>query len=189
MTYELTRAAIAVLGLTIAVACGGAPQSGSDSAASAPSGARLVARGKLFARGGDLTRAGQYFDAALAEGASPEQVVPLLMWVYVHSRRYRMAIDCGEQYLATHPGDHRMRYLLGTLHAAVGDPDHAVAELGRLLELVPRHALGHYALAVLLRDTQGDPAGARRHFERYLEILPNGAHADEARSSTAELEP
>jgi tetratricopeptide (TPR) repeat protein len=143
--------------------------------------ARLVARGKAFAQAGDLTRAAQYFDAALGEGASPSTVVPLLMGAYVRSRRYRMAVERGELYLIEHPGDGRMRFLVATLHAAIGNSGLAITHLQRLVRERPDHASAHHALAVLLRDAGGDPVQAATHFRRYLELSPRGAHADEAR--------
>jgi tetratricopeptide (TPR) repeat protein len=144
---------------------------------------KLVARGKLFAQTGDLVRAAQYLVAAISEGGSEAAVLPLLMQVYVRSGRYRVAINHGERYLAQHPGDHRMRFLVATLHAAVGDDAATAHHLERVLHEAPTHAPAHYALGVLLRDSRGDPAGADHHFREYIRLAPSGPHVEEARAS------
>ena len=144
---------------------------------------KLVERGKLFAHMGDLIRAAQYFAAAIARGASEPVVLPLLMQVYVRSGRYRVAVEQGERYLAQHPTDARMRFLVATLQAAVGDRGSATRHFEQVLEAAPTHAPAHYALAVLLRDGQTDPARVDYHFREYLRREPSGPHAEEARAS------
>ena len=60
---------------------------------------KLLERGRLFARVGDYTRASQYLTAALDAGANPDQVLPLLMRVFIVSGRYRTALQLGEEEL------------------------------------------------------------------------------------------
>jgi tetratricopeptide (TPR) repeat protein len=144
---------------------------------------KLVERGKLFAHVGDYTRASQYFSEALDAGANPDEVLPLLMRVYVVSGRYRLAIQVGEQQLQKNPEAHALRFLVGTLYAAIGKPDEAREHLERVVEKHPTHAEAHYALAVVLRDGENDLVGADRHFREYLKLKPQGPHADEARDS------
>lgn len=144
---------------------------------------KLVARGKAFARIGDLTRAEQYFSAALDEGAEPRVVLPLLLRVCVESGRLRVAIRHADDYLKQHPDDNHLRYLLGTLYAAVGEPAEARRQLEDLLQRDPDNADAHYALAVLARDVDGDYARADQHFREYLRLNPQGPHAQEARGS------
>jgi tetratricopeptide (TPR) repeat protein len=106
-----------------------------------------------------------------------------LMEVYVRSGRYRLAIEHGERRLSAHPGDLRLRFLVGALHTAVLDYPRAAYHLQQLLSRAPAHAAAHYALAVLLRDHQDDAVGADRHFRRYLQLRPAGPHAAAARAS------
>jgi tetratricopeptide (TPR) repeat protein len=173
--------------LSLTVGCGASrvsPASSSKRAIGAEqTGPKLVERGKLFARVGDLTRAAQYLRAATARGADERDVLPLLMEVYVRSGRYRLAIEHGERRLAAHPDDLRLRFLVGALHAAVEDYPRAAYHLQRLLSRAPAHAAAHYALAVLLRDHQDDAVGADCHFRRYLQLQPAGPHAAAARAS------
>jgi tetratricopeptide (TPR) repeat protein len=144
---------------------------------------KLVDRGKAFARIGDLTRAEQYLSAALDEGADPRVVLPLLMRVCVESGRLRVAIRHADDFLKRHPDDTRLRYLLGTLYAAVGEPANARRQFEQVLERDPDNADAHYALAMLARDVDGDYARADHHFREYLRLNPSGPHAQEARGS------
>lgn len=144
---------------------------------------KLIERGKAFAMIGDYTRASQYFSAALDEGADEKTVLPLLMHTYVVSQRYLVAIRVGERYVRSHPFDYRLRYLVGTLYAAVGDFQKAREQFEQVLTIDPKHAQAHYALAVLLRDDENDFIGADYHFRQYLKLAPEGPHAEEARAS------
>jgi tetratricopeptide (TPR) repeat protein len=150
---------------------------------------KLVARGRMFMEVGDHTRASQYFTAALDAGAAPDQVIPLLMRVYIISSRFRLAIELGEQQLVKKPEAHALRFLVGTLYAAIEQPDMAREHLERVVTAEPKNAEAQYALAVVLRDGQADPVGADEHFRVYLKLEPNGKHADEAKGSLLEVVP
>jgi len=145
--------------------------------------AKLTARGQAFAAIGDTTRAREYFDAAVEAGGDERELVPLLVSVCVRDGRYRLAIGYADQYLRKHPKDARMRFILGTLHAGIGEPLAAQSEFSSVLEADPQNPDAQYALAVLLRDQRGDLLGADRHFREYLKLSPEGEHAEEARSS------
>lgn len=144
---------------------------------------KLVARGKAFAAIGDNTRAAQYFSEALDQGADERKVLPLLMRTYIVSRRYLVAIQVGANYVRAHPEDYRLRYLVGTLYAAVGDIRKAQGAFERVLVIDPKHAGAQFALAVLLRDDEHDWIAADYHFRQYLKLAPKGPHAEEARAS------
>lgn len=150
---------------------------------------KLVERGKLFAHVGDYTRASQYFTAALDAGARPEEVLPLLMRVYIVSGRYRLAIQLGEQQLVKQPEAHALRFLVGTLYAAIGRSDLARAHLERVVASSPNDAEAHYALAVVLRDGENDLIKADHHFREYLKLQPAGSHSEEARDSLLQQVP
>lgn len=151
--------------------------------------ATLTARGNAFAAVGDTTRAREYYDAALDAGGDPRELTPLLLSVCVRDGRYRLAIDYAERYLRKYPRDGRMRFVLGALRAGVGEPLAAEAELSRAVESNPANFDAQYALAVLLRDQRSDSLGADRHFRAYLELQPEGEHAEEAKSSLLEEAP
>jgi len=144
---------------------------------------RLVDYGKAFANAGDLTRAEEYFAAAINSGGDERKIFPLLLRVCIQDGRYQVAIHYSEEHLAQHPADHRSRFLLATLYLAVGDGDSARGHLEKVLAATPDDAEAHFALAALMRDTHEDPVGADHHFREYLRLRPGGSHAEEAQSS------
>lgn len=143
---------------------------------------KLVERGKGFYDVGDLTRAEQYFAAALTAGAPEKDVLPLLLRVCVEAKRYRVAIGYAEPVLHKHPDDYRLRMLVASLYAAVDDFGAAQQQLETVLSQHPDDASAHYALAVILHDELHQLLDADVHFREYLRIEPNGPHAEEARS-------
>jgi tetratricopeptide (TPR) repeat protein len=145
----------------------------------------LVDRGQAFAAVGDLTRGEQYLSAALLQGADVRRVLPLLVHVCVEAGRYRVAADYVHEYMPQDPENPTLHLLAGLLEAAVGDRDVARREYETVLRTNPEDASTHYALAVLLRDDDGDPVAADAHFREYLRLAPRGEHAAEARASLA----
>ncbi len=143
---------------------------------------KLVDRGKGFYEVGDLTRAEQYFAAAIAAGASEKEVLPLLLRVCVEAKRYRVAIGYAEPVLQKHPDDFHLRELVASLYAAVDEYPAAREQLEVVLAKHPDEASAHYALAIILRDEMHLLLDADAHFREYLRIAPTGPHAEEARS-------
>jgi tetratricopeptide (TPR) repeat protein len=143
----------------------------------------LLERGRAFYAVGDLTRAEQYLAAALQSGADERKVMPLLMKVCIEDRKYRVALDYGENTLKRHPSDHRLRFLVASLYVATGENPKAKQHLEQLLSANPQEAEAHYVYAVLLKDSEENLLEADRHFREYLRLQPHGAHAEEARGS------
>ncbi len=144
---------------------------------------KLVDRGRAFAAVGDYTRAEEYLADALSQGADPRKVMPLLLEVCIKEQRYRLAAQYAREHLVKHPNDVPVRFLLGTLYAAIEEPKAARAEFERVLEARPNDAQAHYALGTLLRDVDQDVIGADVHFREYLRLDPKGSHVEEARAS------
>ncbi|MEZ4220811.1 MAG: tetratricopeptide repeat protein [Polyangiaceae bacterium] len=177
----------------LGVACGSDPskrlQTARQTSREEQTDDKLIERGKAFAQLGDYTRATQYFERALENGADPKVVLPLLMRAYVESNSYRLAIQVGERQLAKQPQDHALRFLLATLYSAIGDTDSAREHLRQVVRENPSNQEAHYVLAVLLRDKDHDYLGAHQHFSEYLRLSPDGPHADEARGSLLKTVP
>ena len=151
--------------------------------AAAPQIEGLLAKGRFFARHGDLTRASQYFTSAIDAGAPEGLVLVELMRVYVRGGRLRLALETGERNLTREPENYPLRLLVGTLYSALGEGLPAKWHLERVLVSEPKLADAHYALAVVLRDSLRDFAGADRHFRLYLQLEPRGDHVAEATGS------
>lgn len=171
------------LSATGCVGAEGSSEAKTPAAMRAHQARELLERGHLLAQHGDLTRASQYLVAALDSGATEAEVLPLLMRVYVAGSRFRLAIELGEETLTRHPKQIALRYLVGTLYSAIGEGVPARWHLARVVAERPDMATAHFALGVVMRDSLGDPAGADRHFRRYLELDPMGGHVSEAEGS------
>jgi len=175
--------------IVAAAGCGAATTSSSDLAKQIQKRdqeeqpAKLLERGRAFAKLGDNSRAEQYLSGALDGGADPKVVLPLLLRVCIAERRYRVAIDYAEPHLRRRPGDFKLRFVVASLYQSIGDTASARRELELVMKSRPDHADAHYAIAVLFRDDVADPVNADLHFREYLRLRPTGQHADEARAS------
>ncbi len=56
------------------------------------------------------------------------------------------------------------------------------------LDGTPGTADAHFRLALLLNDRLNDPLGAAYHFHRYLDLVPEGKHAKEAKTNLINVE-
>ncbi len=143
---------------------------------------QLAARGDSFAAVGDMTRAEQYFVAALRSGGEPARLVRRLVAVCVADGRYPVALEYANDYLRKHPGDIDVRYVAATLRIAIGDEERGREELKLVLAATPALSEAHYVLAVLDKD-QGNVMAADAEFRAYLAGAPEGEHADVARAN------
>ena len=58
----------------------------------------------------------------------------------------------------------------------------------KALDGTAKTADAHFRLGVIYDDKLSDPVGAVHHFRRYLEFLPNGPHAKEAKADLDRIE-
>jgi len=143
---------------------------------------KLGAHGDAAAALGDMTRAEQYYMAALQAGGDKARLVRRLVAVCVVDGRYPVALEYAEHYLQDHPGDIDVRYVTATLRLATGDDKRAMDELALVAKARPQFGDVHYALAMIHRR-RGDVMAADSSFRAYLTIAPEGAHAEVAREN------
>jgi len=143
---------------------------------------KLLARGRAFAAVGDLTRAEQYLSAAIDAGADSKVALPVLLRVCVAEQRYRAAIAYAEPHLRHRPGDSRLRFVVGSLYATIGETTMAQEHLVQVAREMPSYAEVHFAMGMLALEGDGNPVTADAHFREYLRLEPNGSHAPEAQS-------
>lgn len=146
-------------------------------------GEELFQRGLVVSARGDLIRAEQYFVAALDKQHPPEVVLPMLIRVCVASSRHSAALSHAQPYLRAHPSNWRLRLLVATLRLGLGDVEAARVDLHRVLQAAPEEATAYYMLGMLYREETHDEPRAREHFERYLQLAPEGQHAEEVRAA------
>jgi tetratricopeptide (TPR) repeat protein len=142
---------------------------------------RLTTQGEGYAALGDMTRAEQYFAAALKNGGDAGALARRLVAVCVADGRYPSALEHAEEHLRKHPGDTDMRFAVATLRDALGDTDGAREELRAVARLRPGLAEAHFALGALEKQ-HGNLVEADAAFRAYLAAAPNGEHAEEARA-------
>lgn len=143
---------------------------------------QLAARGDAFASVGDMTRAEQYFAAALRSGGEPARLVRRLIAVCAADGRYPVALEYADDHLRKHPGDVDVRFAAATLRLAAGDEKRAREELALVLAAKPGFGDAHYALA-LLDKGKGDVMAADAEFRAYLAAAPDGEHVEVAREN------
>jgi tetratricopeptide (TPR) repeat protein len=144
---------------------------------------RLQARGDASAMAGDLTRAEQYYVAAMAAGGDTRVLTKRLLVVCTTDERYPAAQTYAEDYLRLHPGDTDMRYALATVYVALRELQLARGSLERVVTERPDLAVAHYALATVLRDLGDSMLDADQQFREYIRLSPEGEYAESARAS------
>jgi tetratricopeptide (TPR) repeat protein len=150
---------------------------------------KLLERGRAFAEVGDFTRAEQYLSAALDAGAPADVALPILLKVCIAENRFRVAIAYAEPRLTARPNDFRLRFVVASLYASIGETEKALEHLAQVAKSKPDYAEVQYAIAVLLRDAEHDLIRADAHFREYLRLDPAGRHAEEARGSLLKTVP
>ncbi len=144
---------------------------------------RLQARGEAAALSGDLTRAEQYFVAALKAGGAERPLTERLLTVCIADARFPAAANYGEDYLRRHPTDTQIRYAMSTVYIGLDELTLAREELERVVGEQPEIADAHYALASVLRKDGSSLLEADQQFREYIRLSPNGEYAEAARAS------
>jgi tetratricopeptide (TPR) repeat protein len=176
---------VALMSIALTSACGGAAIAGQrerDALRQESSANELVRRGDASATLGDMTRAEQYFVAALKAGGDERALVQRLLVVCAADQRYPVAAEYAEQYLHRHPLDVDLKFAAGSIQAAIGNGARARELFEAVVRERPAWAEAHYALASLLRDQGQSLALADQHDLRYLQLSPRGVLADTARA-------
>jgi tetratricopeptide (TPR) repeat protein len=140
---------------------------------------QLMLQGDAFEARGDYLRAEQYFAAALERGAKPEPLIPRILRVCMLDGRYQLAAQYATEHIRTHPADSETRLVLGTLLAGLGEDQAAEKELLRVTRDKPSLVEARFALAKLV--SAKNAADAKQHLLIYLQVAPNGPHAEEAK--------
>jgi predicted Zn-dependent protease len=147
--------------------------------------AELFRLGQRAAEQGDTVRAEQYLSMAYERGFDASKLLPSMLRVCLTSSRLRAALNHAEPYLREHPDDRSLRYLVATIHLALGQPDDARIDLNHLLSVDSNDANAQYLLGVI--ESGVNARAASEHFRKYLELAPRGEHAVEVQSRLKNL--
>ena len=184
--------ALAFAALLLATACGSAAaqqQRERDTLRREALPETLVERAGAAAAVGDMTRAEQYYVAALTAGGDDKPLVQRLLRVCVADQRYPVAAHYAEQYLRRHPRDWDIMFAAASIQAALGRHAGAQRLLEQVVQAAPSSAEAHYALASVLRDRGEAPERADAHDLQYLKLEPDGPFAETARARLTRLVP
>lgn len=140
----------------------------------------------LRARQGDLLRAEQYLTAARSQGYDERETVYWLVRVCIAAGRYHSALGHAARHLRDDPANWRLRFVVASLHEALGEDDEARAELEHIVVAEPTSPLPRYRLAMLYGQRRGEMGNAIPHLEAYLALDPAGSHAAEVAALLAE---
>jgi tetratricopeptide (TPR) repeat protein len=141
----------------------------------------LLRKGEASASLGDLTRAEQYYMAALKAGGAAKPITERLLVVCVADSRYPAALEYANQYLSRHPRDMDVTFAAASIHAALGDTLSARWLLEEVVKERPEWSDAHYALATVLRDQGESLDRADIHDLAYLRLQPDGPMAEQVR--------
>ena len=181
------RLAMMAIGSLAIAACGPSPEAKASKDLEAmrveTTPERLQTRGEASATMGDLTRAEQYFVAALRAGGDARALTKRLLIVCVTDGRYPAAATYADDYLRKHPGDTDVRYAAATVYVGMGDLPRAREGLQRVVIERPDDADAHYALASVLHQEGDSLLEADKHYREYLRLSPEGEFAEAARAS------
>jgi tetratricopeptide (TPR) repeat protein len=197
MTSMCSRARLATIGLiacaALQTACSAGarptPQSQAEAIRREATPARLEASGDASGQVGDMTRAEQYYVAAMSLGGVDRRLTQKLIAVCAADERYPVAVRYASEYLARHPDDTEMRFAAASLQAAMGDAASARAAYERVVTEQPSLAEAHYALGMLLREQRTGVAESATHLRAYLQLQPRGRYAESARAALARRDP
>lgn len=176
--------------LLLEVGCGGAAaqqQREHDLLRRDGSASGLVEHADAAAAIGDLTRAEQYYVAAIAAGGREKPLVQRLLLVCVADQRYPVAAQYAEQYLRRHPGDWGISFAAAAIAVALGHHDRAQLLLERVVNRRPSWPEAHYALSSVLRERGRALDVADLHDLQYLKLQPDGPLAEAARARLTRL--
>jgi tetratricopeptide (TPR) repeat protein len=165
-----------------------APARGADQPPGAGAIEDLWARGESAFLANDLEEALRLFSAALASDERRARSWNYLGGVHFAQGDLTRALAEFKKALELDPRDVRACNNVGTALERLGDYAGAGEAYGRAVLVDPSYPVTHRNLGILQSRRLGNPDAARRCWERYLELAPAGAYADEIRGELADLD-
>jgi tetratricopeptide (TPR) repeat protein len=148
----------------------------------------LVRLGRAWLELGDRVRSAAALSSALELNAECGECYALLGLLAIEDRELGRAETLLRNALRLEPADVGARNNLGYVFLLRRRPDRAYESYLQAHAYVPDDPVANVNLARLCRDYFRDVACARRHFERYLRVLPGGSEAMEIRAWLQELD-
>ncbi len=148
----------------------------------------LWTRGETALKAGDLDEALRLFGAALSADERRARSWNYLGGVHFAQGDLARALQDFGRALELDPRDVRACNNLGTTLERLGDYARAEEAYLRAAQIDPSYAVTQRNLGIIQAQRLGNPDAARRAWQRYLELAPAGAYADEIRRELAVLD-
>jgi tetratricopeptide (TPR) repeat protein len=106
---------------------------------------------------------------------------------YFDRKQYSKAITYYQKVLSLQPENNNVRTDMAIAFFNLGKVDDALNQLEIAIKNDPKHALAHYNRAVILWQGKGNLKEAKKEFENYLKLEPQGKLAQEAKARIQEI--
>ncbi len=146
-----------------------------------------VKLGKAYQAKGTLREAEASMREAVRLRPSSPAAHEGLLDVLEDQGRKTEAVAAARQYARSRPDVAGSWERLGRLEAQAGNAKGAADAYQKSLQLDASRASVHYQLGVLYDKSLRDPVKAKTHYQKYLELAPNGSEAKTARKRLRDL--
>jgi len=120
--------------------------------------------------------------------ANPNNAAAWTAWgnALMDAQRFPEAIIAYNRSLELDPKNADVRVDMGTCYHAVGQPEKALEEFGKAIKARPDHP-NAYRNSGVVSASMGRRAEAIKFFEKYLQLVPGGADAEQLRMEVQNL--
>ncbi len=176
------RSRLAAVALLLCALCPATPPArGEEPLPATGSIESLWMLGDAAFKAGDLDQALRQFDTALARDQTRARSWNYVGGVHFAQGNYARALEEFRRALQLDPRDVRACNNFGTALERLGDYAGARRAYEQAVLIDPSYALTQRNLGILESRPPGNPQAARRAWERYLQLAPDGPHAEEIR--------
>jgi len=108
--------------------------------------------------------------------------------LYFDNELFQLAANMYERAIRIDSGNTYVRTKLGESYLELGLTDIAIREFNRVLKDDPEHETAHYNLGIALWKGKGDLEGAKKEFQKCVELDPESRIAKEAKQKIEQID-
>ncbi len=102
-------------------------------------------------------------------------------------QRFEKAKEFYQRALEVDPNNTHVRTDLASAYRSLGETDHALEELNRVLKADPNHEVALYNSGIIYLNDKNDPEKARVSWEKLVQLKPNDPLSQELKKQISEL--